>query len=54
VPFEGKNPSEVMHKHLKAPPGAAGPRQPQAERGRAISEVIEMMMAKMLSCSSRA
>ncbi len=44
VPFEGKNPSAVMHKHLKAdliPPDHVNPRL-----GSGISEVIEMMMAK--------
>lgn len=44
VPFDGKNPSAVMHKHLKEPlvaPDHANPRL-----GAGISEVIEMMMAK--------
>ncbi|MCW5756463.1 MAG: serine/threonine protein kinase [Phycisphaeraceae bacterium] len=44
VPFDGKNPTSVMHKHLKAdpvPPDQANPRLSGA-----ISEVIEMMLAK--------
>jgi serine/threonine-protein kinase len=44
VPFEGKNPSAVMHKHLKAelvPPDHVNPKLSAG-----ISEVIEMMMAK--------
>lgn len=44
VPFEGKNPSSVMHKHLKSelvPPDHVNP-----NLGAGISEVIEMMMAK--------
>lgn len=44
VPFDGKNPSAVMHKHLKAdlvPPDHVNPRLSAG-----ISEVIEMMMAK--------
>jgi len=44
VPFDGKNPSDVMHKHLKAelvPPDHVNPRLSAG-----ISEVIEMMMAK--------
>ncbi|MBK7404926.1 MAG: serine/threonine protein kinase [Phycisphaerales bacterium] len=44
VPFDGKNPSAVMHKHLKAdlvPPDHVNPKL-----GPGISEVIEMMMAK--------
>jgi len=44
VPFEGKNPSAVMHKHLKAelaPPDHVNPRLSAG-----ISEIIEMMMAK--------
>lgn len=44
VPFDGKNPSAVMHKHLKAelvPPDHVNPK---LDAG--ISEVIEMMMAK--------
>ncbi|GJQ29928.1 MAG: hypothetical protein HBSAPP03_18120 [Phycisphaerae bacterium] len=44
VPFDGKNPSAVMHKHLKAdlvPPDHVNPKL-----GSGISEVIEMMMQK--------
>ncbi len=44
VPFDGKNPSAVMHKHLKAeliPPDTVN-----ARLSAGISEVIEMMMAK--------
>lgn len=44
VPFEGKNPSSVMHKHLKSelvPPDHVNPKLSAG-----ISEVIEMMMAK--------
>lgn len=44
VPFDGKNPSSVMHKHLKAelvPPDHVNPKLTAG-----ISEVIEMMMAK--------
>jgi serine/threonine-protein kinase len=44
VPFEGKNPSEVMHRHLKSelvPPDHVNP---QLSAGAA--QVIEMMMAK--------
>jgi len=44
VPYEGKNPSSVMHKHLKSeliPPDHVNPKL-----GAGISEVIEMMMAK--------
>lgn len=44
VPFDGKNPSSVMHKHLKAelvPPDHVNPKLSPG-----ISEVIEMMMAK--------
>jgi eukaryotic-like serine/threonine-protein kinase len=44
VPFDGKNPSAVMHKHLKAdlvPPDHV---YPKLSAG--LSEVIEMMMAK--------
>ncbi|MEO1535969.1 MAG: serine/threonine-protein kinase [Planctomycetota bacterium] len=49
VPFEGKNPSAVMHKHLKTdlvPPDHVNPKLSAG-----VSEVIEMMMAK--SPSSR-
>lgn len=44
VPFDGKNPSAVMHKHLKdamIPPDHVNPKLTAG-----ISEVIEMMMAK--------
>jgi serine/threonine-protein kinase len=44
VPFDGKNPSAVMHKHLKAelvPPDHVNPKLSAG-----ISEVIEMMMSK--------
>jgi serine/threonine protein kinase len=44
VPFDGKNPSAVMHKHLKAelvPPDHVNQRLSAG-----VSEVIEMMMAK--------
>jgi eukaryotic-like serine/threonine-protein kinase len=44
VPFDGKNPSAVMHKHLKAdlvPPDHVNPKLSAG-----ISEVVEMMMAK--------
>lgn len=44
VPFDGKNPSAVMHKHLKAelvPPDHVNPKLSPG-----ISEIIEMMMSK--------
>jgi serine/threonine-protein kinase len=44
VPFDGKNPSAVMHKHLKSdlvPPDHVNPRLSAG-----VSEVIEMMMNK--------
>lgn len=44
VPFDGKNPSAVMHKHLKAelvPPDHVNPKLSAG-----IGEIIEMMMAK--------
>lgn len=44
VPFDGKNPSAVMHKHLKSelvPPDHVNPKLTAG-----ISQVIEMMMAK--------
>ncbi len=47
VPFEGKNPSAVMHKHLKeelVPPDHINP---QLSAG--CAQVIEMMMAKNAS-----
>ena len=54
VPFEGKSPSAVMHKHLKTelvPPDHVNPKLSAG-----VSEVIEMMMAKRVkhryqSCS---
>ena len=44
VPYEGKDPSEVMKKHLKAELTAPDHVNPKLSAG--ISEVIEMMMAK--------
>lgn len=44
VPFDGKNPSAVMHKHLKEAPIPPDHANPKLSAG--ISEVIEMMMAK--------
>ena len=44
VPFDGKNPSAVMHKHLKADLVAPDHVNPKLSAG--VSEVIEMMMAK--------
>jgi len=44
VPFDGKNPSAVMHKHLKAELVAPDHANPKLSAG--ISEIIEMMMAK--------
>jgi serine/threonine-protein kinase len=47
VPFEGKNPSSVMHKHLKSelvPPDHVNPKLSAG-----ISEIIEMMMAKRVT-----
>jgi serine/threonine protein kinase len=44
VPYEGKDPSEVMKKHLKAPLTPPDHVNPKLSAG--ISEVIEMMMAK--------
>jgi serine/threonine-protein kinase len=44
VPFEGKNPSAVMHKHLKSelvPPDHINPKLSAG-----CAQVIEMMMAK--------
>ncbi len=44
VPFDGKNPSAVMHKHLKAelvPPDHVNPKLSAG-----VSEIIEMMMYK--------
>ncbi len=44
VPFDGKNPSAVMHKHLKSELVAPDHVNPKLSTG--ISEVIEMMMQK--------
>ncbi|MEM7755438.1 MAG: protein kinase [Planctomycetota bacterium] len=44
VPFEGKNPSSVMSKHLKTP--VVPPDHVNAKLSNGIGEVIEMMMAK--------
>ena len=44
VPFEGKNPSSVMSKHLKAPLVPPDHVNPKLSNG--LGEVIEMMMAK--------
>jgi serine/threonine-protein kinase len=44
VPFDGKNPSAVMHKHLKAELVAPDHVNPKLSGG--LSEIIEMMMAK--------
>jgi len=44
VPFEGKNPSAVMHKHLKNPLDPPDHVNPNISSG--CAQVIEMMMAK--------
>lgn len=44
VPFEGKDPAEVMKKHLKM--AAVPPDHINPKLSNAVSEVIEMMMAK--------
>jgi len=44
VPFEGKNPSAVMHKHLKA--DLVPPDHVNQKLSAGVAEVIEMMMAK--------
>ncbi len=44
VPFDGRNPSDVMHKHLKSP--LVPPDHVNPKLSARISEVIEMMMAK--------
>jgi len=44
VPFEGKNPSDVMHKHLKMPLAPPDHVNPKLSAG--FSQIIEMMMAK--------
>ncbi len=47
VPYDGKNPSSVMHKHLKAE--LVAPDHVNAKLSAGISEIIEMMMAKKVS-----
>lgn len=44
VPFEGRNPSAVMHKHLKSPLEPPDHVNPELSAG--CAQVIEMMMAK--------
>lgn len=44
VPFDGKNPSAVMHKHLKETPQPPDHVNPKLSAG--VSEVIEKMMSK--------
>lgn len=44
VPFDGKNPSDVMHQHLKAELRRPDEVNPKLSSG--LSQVIEMMMAK--------
>ncbi len=44
VPFRGKNPSEVMHKHLKTELAPPDHRNPELSGG--CAQIIEMMMAK--------
>ncbi|MCA9285569.1 MAG: serine/threonine protein kinase [Phycisphaerales bacterium] len=44
VPFEGKNPSEVMHKHLKSE--LVPPDHINSKISASCAQVIEMMMAK--------
>ena len=44
VPYEGKNPSEVMHRHLKNPLEPPDHLSPELSAG--CAQVIEMMMAK--------
>jgi len=44
VPFDGPNPSAVMHKHLKSKPPAADEKNPNLSTG--IAEVIEVCLAK--------
>ncbi|HMN94922.1 MAG TPA: serine/threonine-protein kinase [Phycisphaerales bacterium] len=44
VPFEGKNPSEVMHRHLKSE--LAPPDHINARISAGCAQIIEMMMAK--------
>jgi serine/threonine-protein kinase len=47
VPYEGKNPSSVMHKHLKAP--LLPPDHVNSKISAGCAQVIEMMMAKKQS-----
>ncbi len=44
VPFDGKNPSAVMHKHLKA--ALVPPDHVNAKLTQGVAEIIEMMMSK--------
>jgi len=44
VPFEGKNPSAVMHKHIRSPLQPPDHINPEISAG--CAQVIEMMMAK--------
>ena len=44
VPFKGKNPSEVMHRHLKDQLVAPDEINPAISSG--LAQIIEMMMAK--------
>ena len=44
VPFTGKNPSEVMHRHLKDQPVPPDEANPAISSG--LAQIIEMMMAK--------
>lgn len=44
VPFKGKNPSEVMHRHLKEPLVAPDHLNPGLSSG--LAQIIEMMLAK--------
>lgn len=44
VPFEGKDPGEVMRKHIKTPPTPPDQLNPKLSNG--LCEIIEMMMAK--------
>jgi serine/threonine-protein kinase len=47
VPFEGKNPSAVMHKHLKNP--LAPPDHVNPEISAGCAQIVEMMMAKKVA-----
>ena len=51
VPFEGKNPSAVMHKHLKADLVPPDHLNPKLSGG--CAQVIEMMMAKKQNAGAR-